>query len=71
MMVKHKGQLLDNQDGSTSYWQVRFQSADVEKTHAHKQTSPQSDASWSVWLGILFTIGFLALLVITTLRTIW
>ena len=70
MMIKHKGQLLDNQDGSTSYWQVRFQSADVEKTRPYKQTSPQSDASWSIWLGILFTIGFLALLVITTLRTI-
>jgi len=70
MMIKHKGQLLDNRDGSTSCWQVRLQSADVDKTHLYKQTSPQSGASWSIWLGILFTIGFLALLVITTLRTI-
>ena len=69
-MAKQKGPLLDNLDGSTSYWQVRFKSAECKKPHPYKPSSQDTDDSGVILLAILFTIGFLALIVITTLRTI-
>lgn len=70
-MTKHKSQLLDHLDGSTSYWQHRFNSAEHEKSHPDKPSSQDTDEMGIfLLLGILFTIGFLGLLVFTTLRTI-
>lgn len=70
MMMKHKGHVLNNLDGSTSYWQYRFNSAEDGKSHPYNQSAQDSSDSWSLWLGLIFTVGFLALLIITTLRSI-
>jgi hypothetical protein len=71
IMTKSKEHVVDNLDGSTSYWQYRFKSADREKSQPDR-TSRQDTGETGIFLllGILFTIGFLALLLITTLRTI-
>ena len=70
-MVKQEGQLLGNMDNSTAFWQHRHNPAEYEGQQPHKQANPNADDTWIIFLGVLFTIGFIALLAITTLRTIW
>jgi hypothetical protein len=67
LMSKRDGQLFDNWDGSTAFWQYRHNPAGSEKQQPHKQSNQNTDDTWIIFLGILFTIGFIALLAITTL----
>ena len=69
-MTKPEGQLFDNRDGSAAFWQYRHNPAEYERQQPHKQANPNTDDTWTIFLGIVFTIGFLALLAITTLRNI-
>ena len=69
-MTKQEGQLLGNMDNSTAFWQYRHNPAEYERQQPHKQASQNADDTWIIFLGIVFTIGFLALLAITTLRSI-
>ena len=70
-MVKQEGQLSGNMDNSTAFWQYRHNPAEYERQQPHKQANPDTDDTWIIFLGILFVTGFLALLAITTLRSIW
>ena len=69
-MTKQEGQLLGNMDNSTAFWHYRHNPAEYERQQPQKQANPNADDTWILFLGILFTIGFLALLAITTLRSI-
>ena len=69
-MTKPEGQLFDNRDCSAAFWQYRHNPAEYERQQPHKQANPNTDDTWTIFLGIVFTIGFLALLAITTLRNI-
>lgn len=66
-MTKQESQLLDNLDGSASYWQYRYNPAEYERQQPHKQTDQNTDDTWFILLGILGTIGFLALLAVKVL----
>lgn len=70
MIKQQEGQLFDNMDGSTAYWQFRNNPAESERQQPYKQANRHSDDTGIILFGILFTIGFLALLAITTLRSI-
>ena len=59
--------LLDNLDGSASYWQYRYNPAEYERQQPHKQADHNTDDTWIILLGILGTIGFLALLAVKIL----
>ena len=69
-MRKQETRLLDNWDGSASYWQYRHNPAEYERQQPQKQASQNTDDTWIVLLCIIFTIGFLALLAKTTLCNI-
>ena len=69
-MTKQERQLLDNLDGSASYWQYRHNPAKYERQQPHKQADHNTDDTWIILLCILFTIGFVALLAKTTLWSI-
>ena len=69
-MAKQERQLLDNLDGSASYWQYRYNPAEHERQQPYKQVNQNTDDTWIILLCILFTIGFLALLAKTTLCSI-
>ena len=70
-MTKREKQLFDDMDGSAAYWQYLHKSEEPEGQQLYKQESRYTtDDSGIILFGILFTIGFLALLAITTLRTI-
>jgi len=56
--------LLDNLDGSAAYWQYRYNPAEYEKKQPHEQANQNTDDTWFILLGILGTIGFLALLAV-------
>ena len=66
-MTKQERQLLDNLDGSASYWQYRHNPAKYERQQPHKQADHNTDDTWIILLGILGTIGFLALLAVKVL----
>jgi len=68
-MSKQERQVLDNLFGSAAYWQYRHNQEEYESQKAYKQAE-HSDVTWIILLCILFTIGFLALLVKTTLWSI-
>ena len=70
-MAKQERQLLDNLDGSASYWQSRYNPAEYGIQPPYKQAEHNKDDTWIIWLCILFTIGFLALLAKTTLWSIF
>lgn len=61
-MIKQERQLLDNLNGSAAYWQYRHNPAEYEIEQPYKQVSRNTDDTWIILLGILGTIGFLALL---------
>jgi len=67
IMTKQEKQLLDNMDGSASYWQYRHNPIEYERQQPYKQASQSSDDTWIILLCIIVTIGFLALLAKTTL----
>jgi hypothetical protein len=69
-MTNEERQVLDNLDGSASYWQYRFNPAQYERQQPQKQANHNIDDTWIILLCILFTIGFLALLAKTTLGSI-
>ena len=69
-MTKREGPLFGGPDGSAAFWQHRHNPAEYERQQPHKQADPNTDGTWIIFLGILFTTGFVALLAITTLRTI-
>ena len=66
-MIKKERQILDNMDGSAAYWQYRHNPAEYEREQPYKQVNQNTDDSWFILLGILGTIGFLALLAVKTL----
>ena len=66
-MAKQERHLLDNLDGSASYWQYRHKPAEYERQKPYKQVEQNTDDTWIILLCILFTIGFLALLAKTTI----
>ena len=68
-MTKPEGQLFDNREGSAAFWQHGHNPAEYERQQPHKQANPNRGDSWTIFLGILFTIGFIVLLAVTTLRT--
>ncbi len=70
-MAKQERQLLDNVDASASYWQYRQNLAEYERQQPYKQAGHNTDDTWIIWLCIIFTIGFLALLAKTTLWSIF
>ena len=66
-MRKRVGQLVDSWDVNATFWQCRNNPADYEMQQPNKQVSYNTDDTWIIWLGIVFTIGFLVLLATTTL----
>ncbi len=66
-MTKQESQLLDNMDGSAAYWQYRNNPAEYERKLPYQQVSQNTDDTWFILLGILGTIGFLALLAVKVL----
>lgn len=66
-MAKQERQLLDNWDGSVAYWQYRYNPPEYERKQPHNQANQNADDTWIILLGILVTIGFLALLAATVL----
>ena len=70
LITKQERQLLDNLDGSAAYWQYRYNAAQCERKQPHKQADQNTDDTWVIFLGILATIGFLALLAVTVLYSI-
>ena len=69
-MTKQVRRLLDNLDGSAAYWQYRYNATRCERKQPHKQANQDTDDTWIIFLGILATIGFLALLAVTVLYSI-
>jgi uncharacterized membrane-anchored protein len=69
-MSKQERQVLDNLDGSASYWQYRYNPPEYERQQPHKQANHNTNDTWIILFCILFTIGFLALLAKTTLWSI-
>jgi len=69
-MAKKESQLLDNLDGSASYWQYRHKPAEYEIKQPQMQANQKTDDSWIILLGILGTIGFLTLLATKVLKNI-
>ena len=61
-MAKQERQLLNNLDSSAAYWQYRYNPGEYEIEQPYKQVSRNTDDTWIILLGILGTIGFLALL---------
>ena len=70
-MSKQERQIVDNMDGSASYWQYRHNPAENERQLPYKYVEQNADDTWIILLCILFTIGFLALLAKTTLWSIF
>jgi hypothetical protein len=66
-MAKQESQLLDNLNGSASYWQYRYNQAEYEKKQPYIQVNQNTDDTWFIMLGILGTIGFLVLLAVKVL----
>ncbi len=66
-MAKQERQVLDNLDASTSYWQYRHDRAGYERQQPYQQVNQNTDDTWFILLGILGTIGFLALLAVKVL----
>ncbi len=66
-MIKQERQILENMDGSAAYWQYRHNPAECEREQPYKQVNQNTDDSWFILLGILGTIGFLALLAVKVL----
>ncbi len=66
-MTKQESQLLDNLDGSAAYWQYRYNQAESESKQPYMQVNQNTDDTWFIMLGILGTIGFLALLAVKVL----
>jgi hypothetical protein len=70
-MAEREKHLLDNMDGSATYWQYLHKAEEHDGQQVCKQAGGHTaDDSGILLYAILFTIGFLALLVITTLRNI-
>jgi len=69
-ITEQQRRLLENLDASTAYWQYRHKSAGYERKRPHKQADRSTSDTWIIFLGILATIGFLALLAATVLHSI-
>ena len=65
-MRKRRGQLVDNWDVNATFLQYRNNPAEYEMQQPHEQASHNTDDTWIIFLCILVTIGFLALLAKTT-----
>jgi hypothetical protein len=61
-MAKQERQLLYNFDVGSTYWQYRHNPAEYEIKQPVQQVKQDTDDTWIILLGILGTIGFLALL---------
>ena len=66
-MTKQESKVLDYLDSSAAYWQYRHNPAVYERKQPHEQANQNTDDTWIILLGILGTIGFLALLAFKTL----
>jgi len=66
-MSKQESKLLDYLDASAAYWQYRYNPAENERKQPHEQANQNTDDIWIILLGILGTIGFLALLALKIL----
>jgi hypothetical protein len=66
-MAKQERQVLDNLDACTSYWQYRHDRAEYERPQPYEQANQNTDDTWFIVLGILGTIGFIALLAVKVL----
>jgi hypothetical protein len=66
-MAKQESRLLDYLDAGTAYWQYRYNPAEDGKKQPHEQANQATDDTWIILLGILGTIGFLALLILKTI----
>jgi len=67
-MTKRRGQLIDNWDINATFWQYRNNPAEYERQQPNEQANHNTDDTWVISLGILFTIGFLVLL---ATMTVW
>jgi hypothetical protein len=68
-MTQPEKHLWENMDGSAAYWQYLHKSGERDRRQLHEQASEDTtDGSGIMMFAILFTIGFLALLAIATLR---
>ena len=65
-MAQQESRLLDYLDASAAYWQYRHNPG-YESKQPHEQASQNTDDTWIILIGILGTIGFLALLVLKIL----
>ena len=66
-MAKQESQLIDNVDGSASYWQYRYNQSGHERIQPYMQVNQNTNDTWFIMLGILGTIGFLVLLAVKVL----
>jgi uncharacterized membrane-anchored protein len=71
VMRERTGLLFDEGDVYGTFWQYRNNPAEHERQQPHKQPNHNTDDTWIILLGILFTIGFLALLATTTLWNVF
>lgn len=65
-MTKRGKLLLENYESKTGFWEYRNGSPECERTPSYRQENQSADDTWIMWLWILGTIGFLALLAKTT-----
>ena len=70
-MKKRRGQLFNDWDGNTTFWQCHNNPAEYERQPSHEQASHDADDTWIILLSIFFTIGFLFLLAATTVWNIF
>ena len=66
-MTKQETKLLDYLDASAAYWQYRHNPVEYERKQPQEQANQNTDGTWIILLGILGTIGFLAMLILKTL----
>jgi hypothetical protein len=66
-MAEQERQLIYNCQGNASYWQYRNNPAEYQTKQPLKQENQQADDTWIILLGVIVTIGFLAMLIKTTI----
>jgi hypothetical protein len=66
-MSKQESKLLDYLDASSAYWQYRYNPVEYVRKQPDEQANQNTDDTWIILLGILGTIGFLALLALKIL----
>ena len=68
-MTEPEEHVWKDMDGSAAYWEYLHSSGEGDRQHLYRQASEHTMAGSGIMMfAILFTIGFLALLTIATLR---